>query len=363
MMTYKQWQLLRESLGTYNLGVRTPNTVGGIYSRYHDVDKSNIQEKMFGMTDDDMGGGDGGFGGMGGGGPPMTPAGGNPPPPIPKKKKHRHHEEDDEFEDGDDFEDEDEEEDFEDDEEDEDEEEEDFEDEEDEDMPPSPEEDEMGGPRRKPPMGRVPPDHMHDQRPFMKLSRESCECDDEDGNDKELLFDDEGDDEKPSKKKDNKEAPAFLMKKKIKKGMKAESPKNDPGLKKWKKGMKAEKDECEGMRCKKCKKCKKMKAEAQNYDYYRRPRNYDDSNANFMKSISGHFGNVNQKFDDGTKSMREDLLLPPEEGQPGEARPGEVGYSPATRVGGQLGQNLNTTESVQYLMRRILELEKKLNDN
>ena len=104
--------------------------------------------------------------------------------------------------------------------------------------------------------------------------------------------------------------------------------------------------------CGKCSKCMAMKKEA---SQYARPKGYDSSDEAFYRSVREQLGasNVNQKWSSGLEGLRkEDILLPPPENK--EPGPGEAGYAPQTRIGGDL-----TAESIQDIMKRLDRLEKK----
>lgn len=111
----------------------------------------------------------------------------------------------------------------------------------------------------------------------------------------------------------------------------------------------------DGKACKKCD--KKLKKEVSDYG---RPKDYDPSEAAFLKSIHDQLAQsrVNQKFDDGMRDFqKEDVLLPPPgsrlEGVPGNPGPGEVGYAPQGKIGDF------TAESLNDMMKRIARLEKR----
>ncbi len=148
--------------------------------------------------------------------------------------------------------------------------------------------------------------------------------------------------------------PTFLMKKKCGTG---EMDKKQVILGKSKKCS-------DGKMCKKCdeKMDKKMKNEG---EQYARPKDYDPSEEAFLKSVREQLAQskVNQKYDDGMRDFKkEDVLLPPPgerlesapEPQSQQPQPGEPGFAPQGRIGGDF-----TAESITDIMKRLERLEKR----
>lgn len=256
MISYKQWKLLNESLGSFSLGLKQKQSLGV------------VGDHLTGSELDEMG-------------MPMNP-GSMPPMPMKKKKPFPGEEEDmedmgDEEEMGDEELDmdgeEDEEEDVDDEEIDPDAE---LEDDEEED------EEEVGFMKKK----KFPMGEPHADGPFMRWSRkmksEACE-------DMDVEKEDEDDDDEDEE--DGKEI-AFLQKKQKKMKKKCG-------------------DGMMGKKCAKCAKQKKMK-EATGYE---RPVTKDSSDKAFLNSLKDMYGNPGEKFWNG---LSEDMLLPQPEPQPGE---------------------------------------------
>jgi hypothetical protein len=181
---------------------------------------------------------------------------------------------------------------------------------------------ELGGKGKPPvPMPASPMMGLGMKKGMKKEAHDQCECG--------MSGPEDGDGELVDKKK----GPTFMMKSKLKKGMKAGT----------------------------CKKCKaKMKRES----YYDRPKDYDSSEKAFWKSLGQQLSaqEVNQKFNDGVRNFqKEDILLPPTDNleTPAFRNPqaGEVGYAPQTRIGDSLGTQ---TESVGILLKKVENLEKQL---
>lgn len=412
MITYKQWKLLNESFGNFTLGVKSPSNLG-LVSQHQtgetgaNFDEMGMMPKMpmymddeegspngkkkppfgggkppFGGGDDggmggpdDMGGDDGGMGdemggpddmggeddGMGGEGemqpcPDCNPEGDGEGDPdcetcggegqVPSEEGDDSVDPDAEFDDdpmGDPMGD----------------------------MGGEGEDDDMGMPmKKKPPMGMP-----HSGGPFMsfqkRMKAEGCGSDHEDGDDMVKGKGDKG-----------KEL-AFLQKKNMKKKMSSgdsaakdtklgkpghgggkSAPKGDGGVKTGShpnqkytvgKGMFSKKcasgmEDGKPKMCGKCSKQKKNMKEA-NQDYGR-PKDFDNSDEAFIRSMKSMYGNPHQKFSDGLRDFSEDMLLPAK--QPG---PGEPGFAPQTRVGSDAG---SMSESITHLMHKIAELEAQL---
>lgn len=369
MMTYKQWCLLKESFGTFNLGVTQKQGFAGFNGQVPasmtskdlgipQIDEMGMRMPRYMGDDDSMGFATG----------KPSKMGKKPFPPVDDEEMG------DEENLGDDEMGDEENPDEMGDEEMGDEEdsidpEAEFDDEEEGDMGDDMGDD-MGMPmkkKKKPMMGEP-----HDVGPFMKWSKRMKEgCgDDVDGDDIENIGD-EDDDEMPKKGKEL----AFLQKKQKKfqkkmaagdtaaKSSKLGKPRNDgkpcpkgdggvskgtPENQKYHTGKLVKK--CSDGMDKKCSKCAKQKKEAAEYA---RPSNVvDQSDEAFVRSLKSMYGNPWEKFSDGMRDFSEDMLLPTP-----EPKPGDVGFAPQTRV----GTDVNAMgETVEHLLKKINKLEEQL---
>jgi hypothetical protein len=364
MISYKQWKLLNESLGTYSLGMKNPQNMGLVSNLPATEKCDNCGEtmdefKMPRYMDDEM---------------PMMKK-----KPFPRPKDDVMGDEemgDEEMGDMEDMEGEEEEmgdeemgdmEDMEG-------EEEEMGDEEEIDPDAEFEDEEELAPKKKKPM---PMGNPHQNGPFMRFARKMKKegCGDEDMEDVEM-DDEETDDEVVDKKKSIKKGDElkFLQKKTMKKKMssgaaketklgkpKAEGkapPKGKGGVthgkpdnQQYGKGKvntsgtdAAFKKGCSSDKM--CKKCKTNKMESQ----YARPTDFDNSESAFINSLKNMFGNPTETFSDGMKDISEDLLLHPDlvPNEPGMPQPLSNHNEPAV------------TESLTALQKRIAELEKQL---
>lgn len=150
----------------------------------------------------------------------------------------------------------------------------------------------------------------HVTGPFMK--KESCNDDDDEEEEEEVTDNNDEDKDNDDMKKD-KEIP-MMMKKKSKKMKKKCSDGS--------------------MKCKKCKKCDKG-------DEIKMAKK--ETTDAFLSALNKSHGNVPTRYSSG---LTEDMLITKEE----EPKPGDPGFSPATRIG----------ESIEALIKKVEFLEEKL---
>lgn len=154
-----------------------------------------------------------------------------------------------------------------------------------------------------------------------KVEKEDDEDEDEDKDEEEKLH---------HKKKKSKceDKPTFMMKKKCGSGM--------------------GKDVVIDSKCKNCEKIKKEAAVTPP------PADYDPSEAAFFKSVKNQLSktDVGRRWDDGMNFKTEDLLLPPDVGAD-TPQPGQPGYAPQGRIGGEF-----TAEAVKDMLKRMDNLGK-----
>jgi hypothetical protein len=373
MISYKQWKLLNESLGSFNLGIKNPHNLGLVSQ--HDVvsdeDKANFEEmgmmpRMPKMHMDDADG-----------------------LPFMKKKKpmppmdgdmdmgdeelpmdmddEEMGDEDAPMGDDDDMGDEEMDQSIDPDA--------DMDDEDmngddmgDEDMGDEDDEmgdEDMGDDDMAPPMPmkkRFSMGEPHKTGPFMQFAKKMKEgC-----GDKDMDIEGGDSDDVPEKGKEI----AFLQKKNMKKKMSSgdatakatklqkpvngdgkAAPKGNPGVKKFQKKCSTGDDGSMKM----CGKCKKQKKNMKESSGYERPAPLDNSDAGFFSSIANMYGNPNERFSDGMRDFSEDMLVPPAPEPVDTPGPGQIGYAPQTRIGDD-----NIGETVQNLMAKIANLEKQL---
>lgn len=180
---------------------------------------------------------------------------------------------------------------------------------------------------KKPPVDAMP----HNNSAFMRseafedMDGEEDSEDDEEGDEEGEEGDEDMDDEETPC--DKKEKPAFLMKKEGKMGKKccAETPMN-----------------------KKCNKC----SSGMNESYLPPKKKTSGGEHDFLRSIGSQYGgNFNEKYSNGT-NYAEDLLLPPAE----QPLPGQPGFAPQGRVGSDNMQQVS--EAIQLLHRKLSKLER-----
>jgi hypothetical protein len=362
MISYKQWKLLNESLGTYSLGLKNPQNLG-LVSNHHtgDVESGDATMDEMGMP---MMKSPKYFSDMGGMGKKK------PFPPSPMGDEDMGDEDmgdegDEDMDmDGEDMGDEDSDIDP----------DAHFGDDDDMDMDDDEEGDEdMDMMPKKKPFG-----NPHSAGPFMRFSKkmkEGCGCDD----DKKSKSDDEsdGDDELVGGKGDKGKELAFLQKKNMKKKMAAgdtaakdsklgkpsngdgkAAPKGKGGVthgtpesQKYSTGGKMKSAEGFKKHCSSGDMMKKKSKKMKESSGYERPQDVDHSEAAFERSLKNMFGNPHQTFSDGLKDVSEDLLLHP------DLAPGEAGFPQPLHNHNDVP---NVTESIEELHKRIAQLEKQL---